>query len=112
MITARKFKSRIDYVDLTIYGVGQKFDDKDKFAEKSQAIENKISQYTSHYGRLNHRLKCINDYLREYEFRISAMATRYDERMKNIIQDEKFDMFQQDIIQKMHDRKMYRLRQK
>jgi hypothetical protein len=85
LIMGKKFKSRIDYVDLTVFGVNHKFDDKDIFAEKSNEITDQVQKYSSAYGRLNLRLSCIDNYLRQYEYRMSALSTRYDERMKSII---------------------------
>ena len=41
-ITARKFQTRIDYVDLSAFGVGVNFDDVDHFKEGSKKIEEEI----------------------------------------------------------------------
>ena len=55
-ITARKFQTRIDYVDLSAFGVGVNFDDVDHFKEGSKKIEEEIQKYSSEYGRLNSKL--------------------------------------------------------
>jgi hypothetical protein len=55
-VTARKFQTRIDYVDLSAFGVGVDFDDIDHFKEGSMRIEEEIRKYSSAYGRLNQRM--------------------------------------------------------
>ena len=51
-VEARKFQSRIDYVDLSTFGVGVKFDDIDHFKKGVAEIERKISMFSSRYGCL------------------------------------------------------------
>lgn len=51
-IEARKFKTRIDYVDLSAFGVGVIIDDNDKSKHELKIIENQIVKLASVYGRL------------------------------------------------------------
>ena len=87
-ITARKFQSRVDYVDLSAFGVNYNFDDVDRFAEGSKQIAEEIDKYSNKYGRLIHRLTYLDRKLHYYQYCLSAMTDRYDERMKNIIMSE------------------------
>ena len=67
-ITARKFQTRIDYVDLSAFGVGVNFDDVDHFKEGSKKIEEEISRYSSEYGRLNSKLQQLDKKLEYFMF--------------------------------------------
>ena len=55
-ITSRKFQSRVDYVDLSAFGVNFEFDDLDHFAEGSKKIAEEIDKYSNKYARLKSRL--------------------------------------------------------
>lgn len=104
---SKKFAQRIDYVDLAAFGVGVATDDKDHFAEGSKAIEETIMQYSSSYGRLIQRLERIDKSFQLYEYSLSAMAKRYDERMRNQILNEKYDKYQLELVQKMFNKNDY-----
>jgi hypothetical protein len=91
VLNARKFKARIDYVDLTAFGVNLPVDDNDNFALKSKHLAEEIQQYTSIEGRLTNKLKKIDDHLKNYFYSVSAMAMRYDQRMKEVIINGKCD---------------------
>ena len=84
-ITARKFQTRIDYVDLSAFGVGVNFDDVDHFKEGSKKIEEEIQKYSSEYGRLNSKLLLVEKKLDYFMHQLSAMSSRYDERMQMIM---------------------------
>lgn len=51
-IQARKFQTRIDYVDLSAFGVGVKFDDVDNYKADCEQIDLTIKKYCCKYGRL------------------------------------------------------------
>lgn len=53
IITARKFKARMDYIDLSVFGANIKnTDDTDVFAHQSKQLAQQIKEYTSIEGRL------------------------------------------------------------
>ena len=92
-ITARKFQSRVDYVDLSAFGVNYNFDDVDRFAEGSKQISEEIDRFSDKYSRLNSRLSYLDKKLKYYEYCLSALTDRYDSRMREIIIGEQMDAF-------------------
>ena len=65
---AKKFRSRVDYIDMAVFGVNHSFDDFDNVAEEIEEIELEIHKYSSHYGRLVERLKVIENKLIKYQY--------------------------------------------
>jgi len=59
-IQARKFQTRIDYVDLSAFGVGVDFDDHDHFKEGCEEIERRIKTYSGRFGPLISKLNSID----------------------------------------------------
>ena len=111
---ARKFQSRIDYVDLSAFGVGVKFDDIDHFKLGVAEIERKISMFSNKYGRLVQHLKELNNIMDTLMYRLCAMAERYDERMDMIIKtsqsEENFDSvddYQRQVLEKTYNYQAY-----
>ena len=58
-IQARKFQTRIDYVDLSAFGVGVNFDDFDHYKADVDKVDYILKKYCSKYGRIMHKLEDI-----------------------------------------------------
>jgi len=65
-IQARKFQTRIDYVDLSAFGVGVKFDDFDNYKADCDQIDKTIQKYCCKYGRLVQKLEDVEKKLDQF----------------------------------------------
>lgn len=101
-VQARKFQTRIDYVDLSAFGVGVKFEDVDNFKADCEQIDLTIQKYCCKYGRLVQKLEMIDKYLNMYQHQLCAMASRYDDRVEMILGITEIDSFQRELITKLY----------
>ena len=62
-VEARKFKTRIDYVDLSAFGVNVEVDDADYHMEDSKQIEEAIRKYSNPYCKLTEALQSLDSKL-------------------------------------------------
>jgi len=100
-IQARKFQTRIDYVDLSAFGVGVEFDDQDHFREGCEEIERRIKTYSSRFGPLVQRLRQLDDVVTKFMYQLIVLAERYDERTNMILEFKDVDNFQIELIEKI-----------
>lgn len=97
-IEARKFQTRIDYVDLSAFGVGVKFSDIDHNKTQLRQIQQTVERFCSKYGRLLQTLEDLDQGVDLVMHHVCAMAIRYDERMNMILQEARYDSYQRDFI--------------
>ena len=62
-IEARKFTNRMDFVDLTAFGVGVNFEDNDAYKDEVDKIDKNITRYCNRYGNLLSRLETFDEHL-------------------------------------------------
>lgn len=62
-IEARKFTNRMDFVDLTAFGVGVNFEDNDTYKDEVDKIDKNITRYCNRYGNLLSRLETFDEHL-------------------------------------------------
>lgn len=73
-IEARKFKTRIDYVDLSAFGVNVEVNDADYHMEDSKKIEEAIRKYSNPYGKLHDKLESLDARLTKIMYFLCALA--------------------------------------
>jgi len=59
-IQARKYQTRVDYVDLSAFGVDVDYHNFDNNKAEAERIDELITRYTSHYGQLNTKLESLD----------------------------------------------------
>ena len=62
-VEARKFKTKIDYVDLSAFGVNVEIDDEDYHMEDSRRIEEAIKKYSNPYYKVSEALESLDSSL-------------------------------------------------
>lgn len=63
LIEARKFSNRMDFIDLTAFGVGIEIEDKDIHKDECEKIDKDISRYCTRYGNLISKLEVFDSKL-------------------------------------------------
>lgn len=101
-LQAKKFQTRIDYVDLSAFGVGVEFDDFDNYKADCDQIDKTIQKYCCKYGRLVQKLEDIDKKLDQFMHQICAMADRYDDRILMMLGLSELDPYQKELIFKMY----------
>lgn len=111
-LEARKFKTRIDYVDLSAYGVNVNYEDTDYHMEDSKKIDDAIKKYTNPYHKLTSKLESLDAYLTRILYCLCALAKRYDEKMDKMISSFIKDAYQRELMMKTYETKKYKDLQK
>lgn len=62
-IEARKFTNRMDFVDLTAFGVGVNFKDNDSYKDEVNKIDKGLIRYCNRFGNLLSRLEEFDEHL-------------------------------------------------
>lgn len=100
-VEARKFKTRIDYVDLSAFGVNVEIDDADYHMEDSRKIEEAIKKYSNPYYKVSEALESLDTSLTRIIYNLCALARRYDEKLDLLINEELLvDRYQRELFMK------------
>lgn len=86
-VEARKFKTKIDYVDLSAFGVNVQVDDTDYHLQDSQCIEEAIKKYSNPYYKLTEVLESLDNSLTKVVYQLCALAHRYDEKLEKLMNE-------------------------
>ena len=62
-IEGKKFTNKMDFVNLTAFGVGIEIEDKDFHKDECEKIDKDISRYCTRYGNLISKLEIIDSKL-------------------------------------------------
>jgi len=62
-IEARKFTNRMDFVDLTAFGVGVNLEDNDSYKDEVNKIDKGLIRYCNRFGNLLSRLEEFDEHL-------------------------------------------------
>jgi hypothetical protein len=87
-IEARKFQTRIDYVDLSAFGVGVKFSDEDKNKAQLQQTQDLIDKLCNKYGVFVQYLEDLDHTVRSTLKKVVFLERLNDQRyqdMNNIV---------------------------
>lgn len=104
---AKKFQTRIDYVDLSAFGVGVKFSDEDKNKIQLQQMQEIVDKYCSKYGVFHQQMENLNKKVDFVMLHICTMAIRYDERLCMILDKLNYDNFQRDFVARIYQNEDY-----
>lgn len=111
-IEARKFQTRIDYVDLSAFGVGVKFSDEDKNKAQLQQTQDLIDKLCNKYGVFVQYLEDLDKIVDVVMQQVCCMALRYDERMAMILDQTRYDSFQRDFVARVYQNEDYTKKKK
>lgn len=79
---AKKFSNRIDYVDLSAFGIG--IDNGKNFVEEIIDYDSLIEKYTG-TGKLYNQLSNLNGIMDNFKKDLRKMSKRYDKRIDNVL---------------------------
>lgn len=79
---AKKFSNRIDYVDLSAFGVG--IGNGKNFVEEIVDYDKLVDKYTG-TGKLYNKLSNLNGIMDKFKFELRKLSKRYDKRIGNVL---------------------------
>ena len=111
-IEARKFKTMIDYVDLSAFGVDVEVNDFDNNLYEALKLDEAIKKYTNPLCKLTEKLESLDSQLNKNMVYLCALAQRYDEKMEKIVDSALQDPFQKELLMKIYDLNQYKAQMK
>ena len=98
---AKKFTNRIDYVDLSAFGVGIDLSNN----QNEEIVDyDMLKEKYSGTGKLYNKLESLNKVLDNFKDQLCNLSVKYDHRMEKVMgKDTKMDQFQKRLTKKLFE---------
>lgn len=102
---ASKFENRIDYVDISAYGIGKvKVDHEEPKSDELEELEDQtMGANNSTHSRVFAKICNLEESLNNIKYSISSLADRHDEKMSMIMGKTPIDKMQKALIKKLYE---------
>lgn len=102
---ASKFENRIDYVDISAYGIGKVKvegngqDEKEKELEKIE--QDSIQHNSTPVSRIYYKILNFDKSLKNIQYSLASMATRQEDRFQMVFGQKAPDEFQRQLMERL-----------
>ena len=104
---ASKFENRIDYVDISAYGIGKvNVDNSNKLSQKEKELQkieqDSIDHNSTPVSRIYYKMLNFDKSLKNIQYSLASMATRQEDRFEMIFGQKPMDEFQRQLMQRLY----------